>query len=791
MSAVVDSISEVVTSSSPAPISTQNVGEGEADVSSIQPITIGSGDKTNLIPSPSTTLGDTSGSTSALTRIITPSYDQSTSGHNRRVSISTAMPLVTTFTPERNNHLYHYEEDGEPQPSDSEPSDIDHSAEPLLSPYQPVNADISIESKATSGSDMISTLSTEPPDLSFGPQSVPFPLRRRGILIDAHSTPSRPSSQSFTPKFRTAATPPVVIRPASTVTEKPAPSVSPIQAVTHTPLVVASFDNVDIERFSSWRREQIKLARTAKLMAGTTPRPIPTLHGPLSLPYARNPSGVDATVPDESAYLSHVFGLRAAPGTTMTDNMVTATRVVSSGTHSSGTTGSRSVSGSSGTGNASQNRSILTDGSSYSSTGGTHYSRPYVMRDPNQNIGIKIKGIPPRESPSLAITKENKPGNIEINQKNKFSSDSNNVNSDENKENVDPSPGIRPRRASETSLLEPNLGDTVLGPSKSFVNLRDMAGLSPIPGSPADNAAADPFGILYNQALTSATGGFLPDQLEISSGAAHPVRNLPTNITFLYNPTTMAYEASTIQPRKSSYDDLHVNTPIGVVTPQILKEVHGTSNHPSKADSSENWRKKGDCASSPVKSRTESDLGTSAPPHQTNYTSSNIDVRDTFMTIDSLFEKFTHTSDQVETAGDKPPSTVPFNPPSMIAESVKLTNSKPSKSIPVSPRKTSVNVLGETTRKLNVNAAPYSPSKSDRGSTSNKHRPSSPVGSKTAATPAPIKMKTSSAKGTPGAGKLLKRASLTSEGEEENSFASPSVPVAISKAKSRGRSGKR
>lgn len=118
-----------------------------------------------------------------------------------------------------------------------------------------------------------------------------------------------------------------------------------------------------------------------------------------------NTSGVDATVADESAYLSHVFGLRAAGGTTVGDIGVRAGRRVSSGTYSSGTTGS----GSSGYPNSAGGRnekSTYTDHTSYTSLRGTtHHSRPLVIRDPYQNIGIKIKGIPPKEGSAIMFTK--------------------------------------------------------------------------------------------------------------------------------------------------------------------------------------------------------------------------------------------------------------------------------------------------------------------------------------------------------------------------------------------------
>jgi hypothetical protein len=42
-------------------------------------------------------------------------------------------------------------------------------------------------------------------------------------------------------------------------------------------------------KVSKWRQEQMKKAKSARPVPGSRERPIPLLHGPLSLPYARNP----------------------------------------------------------------------------------------------------------------------------------------------------------------------------------------------------------------------------------------------------------------------------------------------------------------------------------------------------------------------------------------------------------------------------------------------------------------------------------------------------------------------
>jgi hypothetical protein len=42
-------------------------------------------------------------------------------------------------------------------------------------------------------------------------------------------------------------------------------------------------------KVSNWRAEQMKKFKAVRPVQGARERPIPLLHGPLSLPYARNP----------------------------------------------------------------------------------------------------------------------------------------------------------------------------------------------------------------------------------------------------------------------------------------------------------------------------------------------------------------------------------------------------------------------------------------------------------------------------------------------------------------------
>jgi len=104
-------------------------------------------------------------------------------------------------------------------------------------------------------------------------------------------------------------------------------------------------------------------------------------------------SGVDATIADDKAYLSNVFGLRAAPP----PPEVHPSR---SASHGSNTNSSRSTSGNSIVYMRSKPKqhNLI---SAHDGQGGTQGGRPLVVRDPYQNIGIR-KGIGMKDIPEEA-----------------------------------------------------------------------------------------------------------------------------------------------------------------------------------------------------------------------------------------------------------------------------------------------------------------------------------------------------------------------------------------------------
>ena len=118
--------------------------------------------------------------------------------------------------------------------------------------------------------DSSATLSTPGQDISFGPQAIPFMLRRRaGIEVGESPIKGPNNTPSSLHKAKSA---PLQIR-------HPDGSIEEVDEV-----VTASEEPV-----SSWRKDQVKYMRKGRMSKNPALKRIPTLNGPLSLPYARNP----------------------------------------------------------------------------------------------------------------------------------------------------------------------------------------------------------------------------------------------------------------------------------------------------------------------------------------------------------------------------------------------------------------------------------------------------------------------------------------------------------------------
>lgn len=118
--------------------------------------------------------------------------------------------------------------------------------------------------------DTSASLSTPGVDISFGPQSLPFAARRR--------RPYEAESPSRVPNNT----------PQSIAGNRPR---SVAVTIRHPDASIEEVDEIigSGKPVTAWRIEQLKYMRKARMSRDDTVKPIPTLNGPLSLPYARNP----------------------------------------------------------------------------------------------------------------------------------------------------------------------------------------------------------------------------------------------------------------------------------------------------------------------------------------------------------------------------------------------------------------------------------------------------------------------------------------------------------------------
>ena len=176
-----------------------------------------------------------------------------------------------------------------PPESDSEDGDDTGSSqsrqlETHISPIR-LHEALSLEETPSSNDKSSSAYST-PAELLFGPQSVPFVLRRRAIANSSDHSPSK--GPFITENYRPVlmSTPNVVVQPSDDVGDQG--SAAEIGRVSASRTEVLGERRKEV-KLSVWRKEQIKYTKRARLEPNATPKHIPALHGPLSLPYSRNP----------------------------------------------------------------------------------------------------------------------------------------------------------------------------------------------------------------------------------------------------------------------------------------------------------------------------------------------------------------------------------------------------------------------------------------------------------------------------------------------------------------------
>ena len=151
----------------------------------------------------------------------------------------------------------------------------------------PIRQDRSFESNNTTGSNEMSSAYSTPAELIFGPQSLPFVLHRRAVTGTGNTSPSKLPAIEYDHRIRHTSMPAVIVRLADEEDD----NIVLDTAESHLPLFVANSgaDGQNEVKMSTWRTEQVKYAKRARRGPDATTKPIPALHGPLSLPYARNP----------------------------------------------------------------------------------------------------------------------------------------------------------------------------------------------------------------------------------------------------------------------------------------------------------------------------------------------------------------------------------------------------------------------------------------------------------------------------------------------------------------------
>ncbi|ORY33447.1 hypothetical protein BCR39DRAFT_557132 [Naematelia encephala] len=442
----------------------------------------------------------------------------------------------------------------------------DHSSSPRI------NRKISFEMVETpSSTDRSLSNFSSPQEVYLGEQSIPFVFRRQ---------------QETKPDNAPSKLPEFFRHPTSSgrIAISPGPGqVDKIIEGKH--INVDSKDGATVEKIASqimgrpvsisqfhpceWRKEQVKFCKRARIPVGATHKSITPLMGPLSLPYARNPSGVDAIIADKTEYLAHVWGLRAAPGVAPPHAEGISDEAPRTASNGSGITSTSST-----TWNSSESNKMNTTSGTVNSGASTSSQQKVMVRDPYQSIGIRkgssgkdevIDKI--REVEKIQKRIANAVQQSATEQRTTVSSRSD-VSSEEQ---TGTTPVDRAPIASATALLRAQ-GSGTAHP------------LSPIPGSPVTDEGADAFTRLFENAISSVklqsvSTSDLRVAHEIHThqrGHSAPIDQKPTNS----------------QASIAGRDSLRVSsTSHTIPIPPALKLTPQAS---SKADTSENWRTKND-----------------------------------------------------------------------------------------------------------------------------------------------------------------------------------------------------
>jgi hypothetical protein len=146
--------------------------------------------------------------------------------------------------------------------------------------------DISMSSMSA---DISSTFST-PHELLLGPQPTPFIFRRRERR-NSGETPSKVvfANASIGMEHRNVSMPSMTaLAQKHTLSQDESGDGDDEGDLQRMDLEVVIGGQKEM-KLSKWRQEQLEKMNRPKVVSDGPPKPITTLHGPLSLPYARNP----------------------------------------------------------------------------------------------------------------------------------------------------------------------------------------------------------------------------------------------------------------------------------------------------------------------------------------------------------------------------------------------------------------------------------------------------------------------------------------------------------------------
>ena len=161
---------------------------------------------------------------------------------------------------------------------------IEHEAAPTppsttSTAAEPESPAADADTSYSSAADISGTTMSTQADIQMCPQPLPFIYRRRALTEGQDET--LPKAVHFNPHLRQRSSPANVhIRPDTLELVQP-----PYEAS----IDVSTSTSVKGRGLTKWRQDQLANMKPGKLTSNGTVKVLSSLHGPLSLPYARNP----------------------------------------------------------------------------------------------------------------------------------------------------------------------------------------------------------------------------------------------------------------------------------------------------------------------------------------------------------------------------------------------------------------------------------------------------------------------------------------------------------------------